>query len=204
MTIKTCFFDMGNVLVYFSHDLMYQNVALLTGLSAVEVKRIFVDEGQLAALETGTITAQQLCETVSLASGASLQTEELCEAMSAIFCLNESIIPLLEELRATGKRLVLLSNTSRPHLEYVQRNYTFLTLFDDMVTSFAAGAMKPSPAIFEAALRKANCSASECFYTDDIEQYIQQAESMGIHSLTYTDTPALREKLQQLDAFQPA
>ncbi len=203
MTIRTCFFDMGNVLVFFSHDLMYRNVAELTGIDQSEVRRLFIDSGQLVALEKGQITSEQLAQSLRETSHRDFTTEQLKEAVSAIFCLNESILPVLHDLKNAGRRLVLLSNTSLPHLEYVQRNYSVLELFDDLVTSFEVGAMKPDTAIFSAALQKAECPAEECFYTDDIAEYIRQAADMGINSRIYTETELLRSQLQELGAFQP-
>lgn len=203
MTIRTCFFDMGNVLVFFSHNLMHQNVAELTGIDQSQVKRLFTENGQLVALETGRITSAQLAESLRESSRRDFTTPQLEEAVSAIFRLNESIIPVLQDLKLAQRRLVLLSNTSLPHLEYVQRNFSVLDLFDDLVTSFAVGAMKPDTAIFSAALQKAECPAEECFYTDDIEDYVRQAAGMGIHSRVYTEISLLRSQLQELGAFQP-
>lgn len=194
---------MGNVLVFFSHDLMHQNVAELTGIDQSQVKRLFTENGQLVALETGRITSAQLAESLRESSRRDFTTPQLEEAVSAIFRLNESIIPVLQDLKLAQRRLVLLSNTSLPHLEYVQRNFSVLDLFDDLVTSFAVGAMKPDTAIFSAALQKAECPAEECFYTDDIEDYVRQAAGMGIHSRVYTETSLLRSQLQELGAFQP-
>ena len=92
----------------------------------------------------------------------------LIDASSDIFTLNEPIVPLLDELRRLGVRLVLLSNTHPWHVDFVRRRFDVLDRFDELVLSYAVGAVKPEPAVFEATVKALRCSPSEAFYTDDI------------------------------------
>ena len=122
-------------------------------------------------------------------------------AAADIFWLNESIVPVLHELKASGQRLVLLSNTSITHIQFIERHYTVLDLMDDRVTSFEAGALKPESRIFEVALEKAQCTPEECFYTDDIAAYINKALTFGIHARLFTTTESLRQSLKELSVL---
>ena len=89
------------------------------------------------------------------------------------------MVPLLRELRAAGIRLVLLSNTCVTHVDFVRDRWSFLDLFDEITTSWEVGALKPDPRIYESALAHAKCEASDCFFTDDIEDYVTQASLYG-------------------------
>jgi len=198
MPIKTCFFDMGNVLVHFSHDKMCRNIATLCGWTEPETKTFLIDEGRQWKLERGEVTEQQFHEEFCQATGRSLDIDKLRHAAADIFWVNESIVPVLHQLKNAGMRLVLLSNTSVTHLNFIERNFSILELMDDRVTSFEAGAIKPEDRIYEVALSKANCDPHECFYTDDIEAYIRKAETFGIHSRLYTTTELLLRSLRDL------
>ena len=198
MTIKTCFFDMGNVLVYFSHETMCANIATLCGWSPARMKTMLLDEGLQWKLERGEITEEQFHDEFCRASGRSLKIDELRHAAADIFRLNESIVPVLHRLREAGLRLVLLSNTSVTHLRFIEQKFSILELMHERVTSFEAGALKPEDAIYEVALSKARCEPQECFYTDDIEPYIRKGEAFGIHSRVYTTTENLLKELQDL------
>jgi putative hydrolase of the HAD superfamily len=198
MAIKTCFFDMGNVLVHFSHEKMCANIAQMCGWSDVKTKSFLLDEGRQWKLERGEITEEEFHDDFCQATGRCLNIDDLRHAAADIFWLNESIVPLLHELKSAGQRLVLLSNTSITHVRFIEKNYDVLDLMDDRVTSYEAGAMKPDDRIFEVALSKALCDPSECFYTDDIEAYIRKAESFGIHSRLFTTTESLRTSLSEL------
>jgi HAD superfamily hydrolase (TIGR01509 family) len=201
MPIKTCFFDMGNVLVHFSHQKMCRNIATLCGWSEPETTRFLMDEGRQWKLERGEITEEQFHDEFCRATGKSLNIDELRHAAADIFWLNESIVPVLHRLKEAGRRLVLLSNTSITHLNFIERNFNVLELMDDRVTSFEAGAIKPENRIYEVALSKAQCDPDECFYTDDIEAYIRKAETFGIHSRIYTTTERLLDSLGELEVL---
>lgn len=199
MAIKTCFFDMGNVLVYFSHEKMCQNIAELCGWSHAQTKTFLLDEGRQWKIERGEITEEEFHEEFCRATGRRLEFDKLRHAAANIFWLNESIIPVLQELKSAGKRLVLLSNTSITHLQFIERNFNVLELMDDRVTSFEAGALKPDSKIFEVALSKAECEPEECFYTDDIDAYIQKAATYGINARLYTTTELLKSAIRELE-----
>ncbi|MBL8816514.1 MAG: HAD family phosphatase [Planctomyces sp.] len=195
MAIRTCFFDMGNVLVYFSHDRMCSNIAQLSGLEIADVRRFLMEDGRQWAMERGELSEADFFAQLKSVSDKSFTLPELQNAAANIFWLNESIIPILEELKSQSIRMVLLSNTSITHLRYIEQNFRILEFMDDRIASFEVGAMKPSPVIFEAALNKAGCEPSECFYTDDIAAYIDQARMMGIQSAIFTTSNDLRQAL---------
>jgi HAD superfamily hydrolase (TIGR01509 family) len=196
--IRTCFFDMGNVLVHFSHDLMCRNIGELCGWTDDRVKTFLIEEGRQWQLERGEISEEELRDQLADASGRSLPLDDFRHAAADIFRLNHSIVPVLQRLRAAGKRLVLLSNTSVTHLRFIEQRFDILNYMDDRVTSFEVGALKPDESIFRAALAKADCPAHECFYTDDIQPYVDRAGSMGIHARLYTSTELLVSSLNEL------
>lgn len=198
MPIRTCFFDMGNVLVFFSHDRMCQNVADLCGIPLATVRQVLLESGLNSKLERGEISEEEFHEEFQTMKKLTVDIDQLKHAVSDIFWLNESMLPLLNELKSLGMRLVLLSNTSVTHLRFIQRNFDVLNPFDDFVASYTVGALKPDAAIYEAAAAQAKCVLQDCFYTDDIEEYVLKARTFGIHSEIYTDTKSTRASLRAL------
>lgn len=201
MAIRTCFFDMGNVLVYFSHERMCRNIADLCGLSLEKTREFLFADGRQWKLERGEISESQFCEQLQQASGREIRLPDLQFAAANIFWLNDSIIPILQKLKSAGRRLVLLSNTSITHLRFIEERFDILKYMDAKITSFEVGALKPDRAIFDAALSVAECEPHECFYTDDIAAYIEAANTLGINSLIYQKTDDLRQRLEALGAL---
>ncbi len=74
--------------------------------------------------------------------------------------------PALAELRRMGLRLICVSNWDVSLPEVLAR-CGLGDATDGVVTSAGVGARKPDPAIFEAALRIAGCSAREALHVGD-------------------------------------
>lgn len=198
MAIQTCFFDMGNVLVHFSHEKMCENMATLTGLDKQIIAETLLGSGLQTQLECGKITEEEFHSKFESTLSLTVNFEALKHAAADIFWLNDSIVPLVGQLKDSGMRLVLLSNTSITHLRFIQERHEILNQFDALTTSFEAGALKPDAAIYEDALSKANCKPEECFYTDDIEEYVVKARTFGINAEVYTETSRTRLALADL------
>ncbi|MEZ6063157.1 MAG: HAD family phosphatase [Planctomycetaceae bacterium] len=196
--IKTCFFDMGNVLMYFCHQTMCRNVAAVCGISVHQATDLLLQRGLQWQLERGEISEEEFHEGFQRETGNTFSIDDLRHAVADIFHLNEPMVPLVDELKSAGIRLVLLSNTCVTHLNYIERNYDLLQRFDALTTSFQAKALKPHAAIYEAALSMADAEPEECFYTDDIEAYVVQARTYGINAEVYTDTGKTRAALRSL------
>lgn len=194
--IKTLLFDMGNVLVHFSHDRMCAQMARLCARSGPEVRTLLFDSGLQWDFERGFLSEEQFHEQFQALSGQSMEMTSLIEAGSDIFWINESLLPVLDRLKERGHRLVVLSNTSISHFQFVERQFDVLQKFDDYVLSYEVGAIKPEPKIFEAALKKIDCAPEECFYTDDIAAYVEAGRKFGLQAEIFTDTAKLRRHLE--------
>lgn len=189
--IRTFLFDMGNVLAFFSHDKMCEQMGQLCGHSESEIKDLLIESGKQWEFERGALTADQFHGWFQEAVSHSVDQDALALAGSDIFELNESLVPVLDSLKSDGYRLVLLSNTCVSHFEFIWNRYNVLQRFDDFVTSYEAGAIKPEPPIFQMALEKIQCAPQEAFYTDDIPAYVAEARKLGIQGEVFTDTETL-------------
>ena len=196
--IDTFLFDMGNVLVHFSHPLMCQQIAEVCGSSEEEIRRLLFDQGWENEFERGELTEAQFQTRLENHFRRPIDLPALVHAASDIFTLNAPMVPILRSLRRQGKRLVLLSNTSISHIEFVRREFEVLNEFDDFVLSYEVGAMKPQPAIFESALNKILCPPERCFYTDDIPAYIEAARLHGLQADVFTTPESLVGQLDRL------
>jgi putative hydrolase of the HAD superfamily len=93
-------------------------------------------------------------------------------------------------------RLVLLSNTNALHYEMLEQRLPVLKHFDACTLSYKLGTQKPSPAIYRDAVVKAGCEPGECFYTDDIQEYVDGAKAAGIQAAQFRGLGQLKENLR--------
>jgi putative hydrolase of the HAD superfamily len=189
--IRALLFDMGNVLIHFSHERMYRQLGELVGRDGSEVERWLHESGLFDGYETGRVTTDELRIELGRLVGRPIDADALDRAASDIFWLNESMAPVIDRLAMNGLPLVLLSNTCETHFRWVSSRYPVLRHFPTRVLSYEVGACKPNAAIFEAAARAAGVSSAECFFTDDTPGHVGAARQLGFDAVVYRDTPQL-------------
>jgi putative hydrolase of the HAD superfamily len=106
--------------------------------------------------------------------------------------------PALRELRARGLRLYVVSNWDCS-LREVLASAGLLELVDDAISSAEAGAAKPDPAPFRAALAAAGCEPGEAVHVGDSEENdVAGARAVGIRAVLLRRSEG--ERLDQLAA----
>lgn len=187
---------MGNVLVHFSHERMCQQIADVCKTSADEVQRLLFDGDLHWRFDRGELTAADFHRLLCEKFPGNPTLDELKLASSDIFELNSPIVPVLDRLQQLGIRLILLSNTSSAHYEFIRDRFDVLDCFDGFSMSFEVGAIKPDDAIYNKAVELAGFEPGECFYTDDIERYVTRGRELGIDSEVFVGVDKLIEQLR--------
>lgn len=144
--------------------------------------RSHLDEGReadsLAALRGRCAEALRS----ELPQSAALTNAELTDALLASlrFQAFPDVHGALADARARGRRLAVVSNWD-VSLHDVLARLDLAPLLDAVVTSAQVGARKPSPAIFEAALRTLGAAPAEALHVgDSLEEDVTGARRAGI------------------------
>ncbi|MFN7924262.1 MAG: HAD family phosphatase [Bryobacteraceae bacterium] len=193
--IKCVIFDLGNVLVPFDFAHAYERMERVSALDRGEIRKRMLDSGLAPRLESGKIEPHDFVAQVNALMGVDLSFDEFRDIWVSIF-ERRTLIPeqTLASIRSRY-RTVLLSNTNAIHFDWVAENYPHLGHFDQWVLSHRVGAMKPEPAIFAEAIRAAGCAPGECFFTDDVPEYVAGAKAMGIDAEPFVGFEALKQHL---------
>ncbi len=194
--IKTVIFDLGKVIIPFDLQRGYQGLYLVCGLEPDEVRKRIAGAGIVAPFEEGRISPQDFVDALSRALGVRLEFDRFCELWSSIF-LPDPLLPeeLLEGLRRRY-RLLLLSNTNAIHFDMIRRTYPILRHFHEFVLSYEVGAMKPDERIYQAAIERARCLPQECFFTDDMEAFVEGARRAGIDAVQFRSAVQIERELR--------
>lgn len=201
--IKTFLFDLGNVLLFFSHEKMYDQLGALCGKSGTEMESLISHHRIDVAFDRGELTESAFHQWLQAQTAVRFSKEELEVASSDIFELNKSMVPILDQLKSKGFRLVLLSNTNCTHIHYVRQHFEILDCFDQLVLSYEVGAVKPEPEMYQKALQQIDCQPGECFYTDDIHDFVEQGREHGLVAELFTTTEAFVEQIRALGIDLP-
>ena len=196
--IRCVLFDVGNVLLFFSHDRMERQLGQVYGHTPREVHRRLFESGLVHDYDRGRLSTKELFASLATGVPATVDYETARAAAYRIFEPNEDIFPIVEALKRDGLRLLLLSNTCEVHSSYFLEAFEQFRLFDDRVLSHEVGFAKPEDGIFHEALRRSGCAPSECLFVDDTPEYVQAAVRHGMKAAVYSDVPALLSSLRSV------
>ncbi|HUP04607.1 MAG TPA: HAD family phosphatase [Bryobacteraceae bacterium] len=194
---KTVIFDMGRVLIHFDFEPGFRILAEACPHSPERIPRIIEEHNLVEALETGRMSPLEFFEEARRLLSLRMDFEAFCGVWTGIF--TGPLVPesLLEGL-AARYRLLLLSNTNALHFGLVTARYhSHFRHFHGFVLSHEIHAMKPDPRIYEAVLREAGCLPGECFYTDDIPEFVEAARRHGIDAEVFQGAQKLEQDLRE-------
>ncbi len=104
------------------------------------------------------------------------------------------MVDLVEDLRAKGYRVAMLSNTTGRRAEFIRRQGLY-SHFDPVLLSCEIGVKKPDRAAYERLLHELEASAYECLFIDDKPENIEAARCLGIDGIVFTTIEALEQEL---------
>ena len=193
------YFDLGNVLLYFDHEIACRQVAEVAGLEADAVRRLLFNGTLLARYEDGSLSRQGFYDAFCRETNTCAEAEQLEHAASDIFTLNASMVPVVTKLKDAGYRIGVLSNTCESHWRFVTSHFKglFPGAFDVLALSYELGAAKPDERIFLRAAELAGVAPGDIFYCDDIPANVEAACRAGFDAVPYTNTPALVAELHR-------
>lgn len=195
--IRAVFFDIGNVLVRFDVAAVMRRIAWTVGMRPLRVARLLWSRRLVDGIERGEITGSELYAVFQEELGYG---GEFRDFMS-LWCDNfEPDRKALAILRAVCRRrpTYLLSNTNRPHYEFLRARYAFPKQVRGAVLSYELGLRKPERAIYEAALALAGVPAANALFIDDLAENVNGALRAGLQALHFTGAEALRKELKLL------
>lgn len=193
--IRSILFDLGNVIVPFEIQRGYRALSANSGLPEDEVAGRIRDSGLYGVYESGGLETVEFYNRFTELLGLNCNLAEFREIWNSIFlpetATSEQLILDLKQ----RYRLVLLSNTNELHYGWLRERYPLLNHFDAYTLSYEEKSMKPDDRIYAAAVANAKCEPGECFFTDDIERYVEGARAFGIDAEQFVGEPTLRQHL---------
>lgn len=187
-------FDMGGVVTNtFKMDSIYQKLNISKNDFSEICKKNNNDIWH--KLETGIISVNQFWNEYN----RRIQSIEKAKpAETDLFRLffhpskNLQTIELIKSLKKNN-RVVCGTNTIQSHWEnHMERgDYAF---FNQTYASNKIGCAKPDPHFFELILEAEETEAQNVFFTDDKEENVAAAASLGIHAELFTTAAELTEK----------
>jgi HAD superfamily hydrolase (TIGR01509 family) len=196
--VRAVIFDIGRVLIRIDVGRAMKGMASGLSLSAEELWSAIEKDPRWKDWQEGRISARDWHLHMQRRFGGSATFEEFTEKWNLVLDPEPIHGKELFEKLSKKYRLALLSNTDPIHVAYMESRYDFFPYFPARVYSCAVGASKPSPIIFQEALRACRVRAEEAVYVDDIEGYVDAARRLGMLGVHFRSAEQLRSDLQAI------
>jgi FMN phosphatase YigB (HAD superfamily) len=196
------YFDLGNVLLAFSHEQMCRQMAEVADVPAEAVREALFGVPRTGRghsvqwqFERGDLNAIAVYEYFCEALDVRPDQEQLAAAGCNIFSEIPESVALVDRLAGPGMRLGIMSNTNPIDWGFISSGaFPFINrCFERFVLSYEVRAMKPERAIYEHAVRLAGVPAGQVFFTDDRAENVAGAIEAGLDAVLFT-TPAELER----------
>jgi len=186
--IRNIVFDLGNVIIKIDPDLTIRKFKDLGVVNFEEMYTILRQTDVFDHLDTGKITLPEFRQIIRKSSQSNISDSQIDDAWCAMLLdFPEENVFLLQNLRAEGYKLFLLSNTNEMHIDYYAKylknrfGRDLLTgLFDRVFYSHEIGFRKPNREVYEYVLKSERLKPAETLFIDDLEHNVIGARKTGM------------------------
>jgi putative hydrolase of the HAD superfamily len=187
-------------LVEFSFDLALESWASASGSNRAALGQKFRVDDEFEAFEAGRLTTEGYFDHLRACLELDLSDTEIMSGWNAIyFGVNQDVLSLLKELRATGVRVIGVTNTNPVHLAHwfpwYQRDFP---VFDELYISSRLQCRKPERQFFELVTQAEGIvKGDHVIFVDDSEQNVLGAHRSGIEGFIFHDPDQMRMELRE-------
>lgn len=195
--IKAVIFDAGGVLHKNNSAIMEDLVSELS-LSEEKLNRIWAE--QIPLLGSGEIDESEFWKQISEkydSRHVSVNENLLGRTFAEQLVPFTEVRIIIKDLNKRNIKTAVLSNTIEPHAKVLKKAGLYDD-FDAVLLSHEIGFRKPHKNSYEHALKILEVKANQAILIDDSPKNIQAAESIGIHSIIFTNPSQLRKDLEEL------
>jgi len=194
--IKAIVFDWGGVLI--DHPVAEMNLYCAQKLH-VDIKLLMQTFLKYkTSYQKALITEDEVWDKICNEIGGEKPTvRSLCrEALQASYSPKKEMFDLARNLKNNGYKTGLLSNTEIPMMGFFKEQK--YDMFDVTVFSCAEGTVKPEQKIYEILLNRLEVDASEAVFIDDIQEFINGAQNIGMKTILFENANQVISELTSL------
>lgn len=201
--VKVLLWDLGGVLIPFSHARLWRN---FLGILPLHKSLLFFWRREalqkrlakpLDDFEKGFCSFDDLKAAVEKELKVSLDTEKFRLAWNDIFGAAGETAAFARILHGKYPCYVL-SNTNVEHLEFVKKKAPELLFMDGWLPSYELHALKPGRDFYEKALSAIGVGAENALLIDDRQENVEGAAALGLKTILYRDLEDLKTQLKKL------
>lgn len=199
-TIKSIFFDLGNVLVKYDLAIMLKGYIKHGCDPKRDISSYIMESNTGKKYMEGRIDSSRFYRESCRRLNIDISFDDFYRVWNSMFFPYPEMEDIIKKLKEKypGVSLILISDTNEGHFNFIRKNYEFLDLMDHYVLSYEVGRMKPNRKIYREAIKTSGALAKDIFYTDDRLDLVEAARTLGLKAHQFTGHENL---LSQLSKF---
>jgi putative hydrolase of the HAD superfamily len=195
--IQAVAFDYGGVISLPQEEKDMEDLAALAGIEPALMRRIYWDNRPIydQGLVSGEAYFKNILADVGVFPDSELIKSLVDRDVQGWSRINPATEKLMEELKAGGLKIGILSNMVK---DFLDRNRNALHAFSiphTLIFSCDVDAVKPEERIYRILLDRLGCKAEELVFFDDLEINVSAARKLGIEGIVWKDPDHAREQL---------
>lgn len=197
--INTVIFDIGNVLVHFRWRELYEELGF-TGEKFERIADATVRNPWWEEFDKGLMTTEEVIDRFAeSAPEYKKEIAEIYEHMGDLVRLYDYAIPWIQELKARGYQVYVLSNWSKPaYDDNRDTNLKFLKYTDGGIMSFKEGIIKPDRKIYELICSRYDIDPKGAVFLDDNAPNIEAARNFGLNAIHFKTYEQAKAELETM------
>jgi HAD superfamily hydrolase (TIGR01509 family) len=196
--IRAVISDLGRVVLWFDNNIFLRKLADIAARPFDEVKAAVHSNLELVhRFDAGALTPDDFRRAVCALVGKEIDHGTFYGIYNDIFTLNAPVVAVLRRVKEAGIKTLLLSNTDPERFGFVRKKFPEILFFDEHVVSYEIRLIKPDPAIYFEAARRADCPPAECVFIDDMEDNVRSAVGAGFRGIHYLPDTDLESELKK-------
>ena len=200
MPIEVILFDLGNVILPFSHFQIAEKLSRFSQKKEFQdPQKIFsylfdFEKGTVNSYETGRVSSSKFFQSLKEILHLSISFEEFIPIWNDIFTEDREVSEIIRSLKGK-KKLGLISNTNSLHFDYILSTFPIIRTFDKWILSHEVGFKKPAVQIFQRAIEWASVEPEKILLIDDTKGHVEVAVSLGMQGIHFISANQLKEEL---------
>ena len=199
MAIDTVVFDLGNVLIDWNPNHLFNKIFDKQEDKDFFFRNICTDEWH-AKQDAGRSTKEATDELVQKHPNWAHPIRAFYTRWKEMFSGTiEGSVTILHQLKNKGYKLYALTNWSAELFEQTAPDYPFLQWFEGIVKSGDEGVNKPDERIYQILFDRYHITPGNALFIDDREKNEAAAQKLGMRGIVFQSPEQLRKELVELN-----
>jgi putative hydrolase of the HAD superfamily len=191
-------FDYGKVLVHDQTEAERAEMAKIVGIPLDRFEELYWKDR--LDYDKGSFTGIEYWQALAKTDGKVLNLDQIDSLISidsqSWMHFDEPMWQFVEELRAAGKRVAILSNMPMDLGENIKTQPGRFSLFDHVTLSYEVKSVKPEAPIYENCLAGIGTPLKKTVFFDDKIVNVRGAEMLGLDAIEFLDRDTVLKRMR--------